>query len=182
MEIPSILQSDQGTNFESDLLHQVLRSSGVKKTRTTPFHPRSDALVERANRSLLQMFRTHVRNESQWSGKNTFRCSYTPTALLGTSQPVTPFTLMFGRDPKGLPIVPMVQNPWNYSINNWSVSLQQTMRRLQALAQEHLASASEQQKHTYERLHDQNSPLEHQYGGGTPGAINYDRSGKEDGP
>ncbi|KHJ40561.1 integrase core domain protein [Trichuris suis] len=149
MGVPSVLHSDQGSNFESDLLHQVLRSFGVKKTRTTPFHPQSDGLVERANRSLLQMFQTYVRNESQWEEHLPFLLyAYRTSRHASTGN--TPFTLVFGRDLKALPIVPTLQNPWHYSIDNWSERLQHTMQRLQALAQEHLASASEQQKRAYD--------------------------------
>jgi transposase InsO family protein len=41
------LHSDQGRNFESHLLHEVLQCLGVSKTRTTPLYPQSDGMVER---------------------------------------------------------------------------------------------------------------------------------------
>ncbi|KAJ8363722.1 hypothetical protein SKAU_G00125530 [Synaphobranchus kaupii] len=46
------LHSDQGRNFESQLLAEVCKRLGVTKTRTTPLHPQSDGLVERFNRTL----------------------------------------------------------------------------------------------------------------------------------
>ena len=52
---PLQLHSDQGRNFESLLVKELCSLTGVYKTRTTPFHPRSDGLTERANRTLLQM-------------------------------------------------------------------------------------------------------------------------------
>jgi hypothetical protein len=42
--IPWELHSDQGHNFESHLLQEVLQRLGVSKTRTTPLHPQSDGL------------------------------------------------------------------------------------------------------------------------------------------
>ncbi|PNF15527.1 hypothetical protein B7P43_G16595 [Cryptotermes secundus] len=45
--IPRELHSDQGRNFESQLLQEVLQRLGVSKTHTTPFHPQSDGMVER---------------------------------------------------------------------------------------------------------------------------------------
>ena len=51
---PLQLHSDQGRNFESSLVKELCSLTGVYKTRTTPFHPRSDGLTERANRTLLQ--------------------------------------------------------------------------------------------------------------------------------
>lgn len=56
--LPRQLHSDQGRNFESSLVKELCTLAGVYKTRTTPFHPRSDGLTERANRTILQMLRT----------------------------------------------------------------------------------------------------------------------------
>jgi len=56
--LPMQLHSDQGRNFESSLVKELCATAGVYKTRTTPFHPRSDGLTERANRTILQMLRT----------------------------------------------------------------------------------------------------------------------------
>jgi transposase InsO family protein len=40
------LHSDQGHNFESHLIQEVLQRLGVSKKRTTPLHPHSDGMVE----------------------------------------------------------------------------------------------------------------------------------------
>jgi transposase InsO family protein len=44
--VPRELHSDQGWNFESSLIREVLKWLGVRKTRTTPLHPQSDGMVE----------------------------------------------------------------------------------------------------------------------------------------
>eukprot|EP00731_Ephydatia_muelleri_P012980 Em0007g290a len=47
---------DQGRNFESGLIRDICQLLGVKKARTTPYHPESDGLVERFNnRTLIDM-------------------------------------------------------------------------------------------------------------------------------
>ena len=53
----SILHSDQGRNFESHMLHQMLQGFGIRKSRTTAYHPQCDGMVERFNCSLLQLLR-----------------------------------------------------------------------------------------------------------------------------
>ena len=63
MGIPQIVHSDQGQNFESAVLKQTLDAFGIQKSRTTAYHPQGDGLVERFNRSLLQLFRTYVDKE-----------------------------------------------------------------------------------------------------------------------
>ncbi len=49
---PSKLHSDQGRNFTSNIISKMCCVLGIKKTRTTPYHPESDGLVERFNRTL----------------------------------------------------------------------------------------------------------------------------------
>ena len=47
------LHSDQGSNFQSKVMAEVCRLLGIQKTRTTPYNPKSDGLVERFNLTLL---------------------------------------------------------------------------------------------------------------------------------
>ena len=48
--VPKQIHSDQGTQFESKLFQELCRVFDIEKTRTTPYHPQSDGLVERFNR------------------------------------------------------------------------------------------------------------------------------------
>ena len=61
---PESLHSDQGRNFESAILRQTLDAFGIKKSRTTAYHPQGDGLVERFNRSLLQLLRAPVDKQT----------------------------------------------------------------------------------------------------------------------
>ena len=59
--LPRQLHSDQGRNFESQLVTELCNITGVYKTRTTAFHPRSDGLTERANQTILAMLRASYK-------------------------------------------------------------------------------------------------------------------------
>ena len=80
MGLPRIIHSDQGRNFESTILHQTLQAFGITKLHTTAYHPQGDGMVERLNRSILQMLRTYV------IGKGTFHSSCMHTAPHHTPQ------------------------------------------------------------------------------------------------
>ena len=58
--VPEIVHLDQGQNFESAIFQQVYKAFGVMKTRTTAYHPQGDGMVEKFNRTLLQLLRTYM--------------------------------------------------------------------------------------------------------------------------
>ncbi|PNF43660.1 hypothetical protein B7P43_G16174 [Cryptotermes secundus] len=69
--IPRELHSDQGRNFESYLLKEVLQRLGVSKTRTTPLHPQSDGMVERYVKTIEEHLRKVVSSHQRdWDESN----------------------------------------------------------------------------------------------------------------
>ncbi len=101
--LPKRMHSDQGRDFESRLVHEVLSSLGVEKSRTTPYHPQGDPQPERFNRTLLDMLGTLEPNKKKrWSQHivhlvHAYNC--TPNEATGFS----PYFLMFGREAR-LPV------------------------------------------------------------------------------
>ena len=64
--VPRQIHSDQGREFESLLISHLCQLFHIKKTRTTPYNPKSDGMVERANRTVKQMLSVLV-NEAQYN-------------------------------------------------------------------------------------------------------------------
>ena len=50
--VPEKILTDQGRNFESDLMKKVFEVMGIEKLRTCAYHPKTDGQVERFNRTL----------------------------------------------------------------------------------------------------------------------------------
>ncbi|CAI5671513.1 unnamed protein product [Oreochromis niloticus] len=96
--VPEELHSDQGRNFESQVLGEVCRRLGVRKTRTTPLHPQSDGLVERFNRTLAtQLAILTSQHQRDWDQHLPLVLWAYRTAVQESSQ-CTPAALMFGRE------------------------------------------------------------------------------------
>ena len=95
---PEVIHTDQGTHFEANLLKKVLDRLGIEKTRTTPYHPASDGMVERFNRTLERMFRaTLQRPQGEWDVATPFlTAAYRATPHASTG--LTPNRVMLGRE------------------------------------------------------------------------------------
>jgi transposase InsO family protein len=91
--IPRELHSDQGRNFESHLLQEVLQRLGVSKTRTTSLHPQSDGMVERYVKTIEENLQKVVtNNQRDWDEKlPLFLLSY--TASTHDTMGLTPVSL-----------------------------------------------------------------------------------------
>ncbi|RXN37938.1 Retrovirus-related Pol polyprotein from transposon 412 [Labeo rohita] len=100
---PERIHSDQGANFESQLIRELLEVAGVKKSRTTAYHPMGNGHVERFNRTLGNMIRAlPPRSKQKWPQMlQTLTFAYNCTVHESTGY--APFYLMYGRIPK-LPV------------------------------------------------------------------------------
>lgn len=57
-----MIHSDQGKQFEGHLFTERCKMLNGKKTRTTPYHPQSDGMIERFNKTLVRMLKTYVHD------------------------------------------------------------------------------------------------------------------------
>lgn len=62
--LPACIHSDQGRDFESQLV-KMLTMLGIRKSRTSPYHPQGDLQPERFNRTLLNMLGTLDPSQKQ---------------------------------------------------------------------------------------------------------------------
>jgi len=99
---PAQIQHDQGLEFENHLLHQLEQLTGIRRSRTTPYHEMGNAQYERFNQTLLSMLRTMAEHrKSCWRDHiNKFFAYNCPR---NDSTSFSPFELLFGRNPR-LPI------------------------------------------------------------------------------
>ena len=98
----SRLLSDQGRDFESQIVKELCSIAGIKKCRTTPYHPSGNP-VERWNRTLLGMLRGLENNQKDDWRRYLPEVTHAYNACVHSSTGFSPYYLMFGRHPR-LPV------------------------------------------------------------------------------
>jgi hypothetical protein len=100
---PCQLLSDRGTAFLSNVVQEICDILGTKKVNTTAYHPQTDGLVERFNRTLIDML-AKVTNDNQldWDVHIPY-CLFAYRTAMQESVKESPFYLLYGREPR-LPI------------------------------------------------------------------------------
>ena len=151
---PEKFISDQGRNFESDLIKELCKIAGVKKLHTTPNHPQGNGQCERFNSTLCNMLGTLSEEEkSDW--KSYLGCmthAYNCTKHASTTY--SPYFLMFGRHPR-LPIDVEFGLPKHNCGDNSSKSRYvQKLRRRLNYAFKKASKYSDQQAQKYKSSYD----------------------------
>src|SRR6266540_691656 len=65
-EAPRILQSDRGTHFVNELIQRLTKRFKIKYSLSSPYHPQSNGLVERFNKTLCEGIAKLAEEVDQW--------------------------------------------------------------------------------------------------------------------
>jgi len=106
--IPTRLHSDQGANFESEIIKELCSLTGMKKSHTSTYHPEGNAGPERFNRTLLSMLGTLEKSQKADWKIYISHLVYSYNCTPHESTRVSPFELIFGRNPR-LPVDSMFE-------------------------------------------------------------------------
>ena len=151
---PRYIHSDQGAQFESELFKEMARLVGTTKTRTTPYAPWSDGLIERYNRSLLQILRILVNeNQDDWDTHLPYvTAAYRCCAQESTQ--MSPYFVMFGREmpiPLDLQVGMPARMERQYSCQTeYVIWLKSVFQSAFQRVQTNLKTAARRQKNNYD--------------------------------
>ncbi len=153
--IPKEILTDQGTAFMSRTIRELYGLLGIKSVRTSVYHPETDGLVERFNRTLKTMIRKFVhedaKNWDKWLEPLLFAVREVPQASTGFS----PFELLYGRQPRG--VLDVLRETWEEGPSKSKNEIQHVLdlrtklHTLGQLSMENLLQAQDKQSRIYNR-------------------------------
>ena len=160
---PLEIHTDQGRSFESDLFQELCRILEIHKSRTSPYNPRSNGMIERFNKSLLNMIAVYIESDQrEWDINlplltSAYRsCTheatgFSPNMLMLGRESNTPVDIMFG------PIItdPEQQEPANKG--EYVAEYVDRMHRVHQLVRENLDKAGERRKRDHDARMSQNN-------------------------
>ena len=151
--VPTVIHSDQGKQFESQLFLELCKMLNIRKTRTTPYHPQSDGLVERFNRTLASMLRAYVNeHHTDWDE----HLPYVLMAYRSTEQETTgcsPNYLMLGRE-VATPLDIMFEMPGSVKVippNRWAWELKERLENAHRFVRQSMDQAMLRQKTSHDQ-------------------------------
>ena len=150
---PTRIHTDQGREFESKLFASLCDLLDIKKSRTTPYHPQSDGMVERYNLTLQQMLSMFVNeNQDDWDDHLPY-LTMAYRSCVQDSTKCTPNLLMLCRE-ISLPIDIMAGSttlhPEQISPIQYVEWMRNSMQRAFDVAFENLAASFNRQKKYYD--------------------------------
>ena len=98
--MPRAIVSDRGTQFISQFWQSLFNQNGTKLLLSTAFHPKTNGLTERVNRTLMEVLRILSLDKAyDWDEWIVFaKFAYNNSVDLATRQ--TPFYLNSGQEPR----------------------------------------------------------------------------------
>ena len=96
---PKILLSDRGPNLTGRIMSNLNKLLGIRHITTTPYHPQSNAKVERFHRTLNDALSQLVnKSHTNWDAHvDSVLFAYTTSVVESLQE--SPFFLIYGRDP-----------------------------------------------------------------------------------
>lgn len=99
--LPKSIQSDQGTNFMSNLFQQITHELGIEQFKSTAYHPESQGALERFHQTLKNMMRSYCLEHGNDWDEGVHLLLFAARESVQESLGFSPFQLVFGHSVRG---------------------------------------------------------------------------------
>lgn len=153
--LPQEILTDQGSNFQSQLLAELYQLLHIEGLRTSPYHPQTDGLVERFNQTLKAMLKKAAVEEGKDWDKLIPFLLFAFREVPQESTGYSPFELLYGREVRGP--LDILKESWeasktsNVNVVSYVLQMREKMEQLSSLVRGNLEEARSQQKTWYDQ-------------------------------
>ena len=153
--VPQEILTNQGANFTSKLLTELYRMLHVHPIRTTPYHPQTDGLVERFNKTLKSMLRKAAISEGKDWDKMVPYLLFAYREVEQVSTGFSPFELVYGWPVRGP--LDVLKEAWETkedteeSVVSYILTIQERLHKMREMVADNLEKAQQEQKRWYDQ-------------------------------
>jgi hypothetical protein len=144
---PKYILTDRGTHFKNKLVDTLLQKFEIQHLYSTPYHPQTNGLVERFNRTLCESLAKITEGKGDWD-EFIAPVLFAYRTSKQSSTKFTPFYLVYGRNPT-MPYMEM-DEIMEGNILDRLYALTQELPTAHETAQGNITKAQRKQKERYD--------------------------------
>ena len=135
-------QSDNGKTFVGDLTKELMKRSHIAQAHSTTYHPQTNGLAERQNRTLVNMLRVYCsRYMTDWD-KYLPQVVWPYNSTQHSTTGISPFMMLTGRE-RAMPLTFFYRREEDVASSLRERSDQETAGTKRAMQEEQCASTNE---------------------------------------
>ncbi len=148
---PKIIVTDRGTNFTSRLFNNLCHELQTRHKTTTAYHPQSNGMTERFNKTVIDMIRKYVKDgfENWEEVLGPMAAAYRNSVHSSTME--SPYFLITARDPNMVVDRFLIPESESITPRDYKSQILRRLREGFKLAKTNLLEARRQQKAQYDK-------------------------------
>ena len=152
--LPKEIQSDQGSNFMSNLFQQVMHELGIKQFKSSAYHPESQGALERFHQTLKNMIRTFcLEYDKDWD-EGVHLLLFAAREAVQESLGFSPFELVFGHTVRGP--LKLLKEKWlceepDINLLDYVACFKEKLTRATEIARQNLKQSQSKMKQWYDK-------------------------------
>ena len=150
--VPETLHTDQGRQFESRLVQQLCEKLGIRKSRSSPYHPQGAGIVERANRVIKEQLARYIADQGGDWDSHLHQLQLAYNSSVHSTTGLTPYFILHGREAR-VPANITCPVPAQYATSpeQYAIDVHQRLKKACQFAQQNSQQAQRRQKAGYDK-------------------------------